>query len=85
MLQNLLVGAIVLAALAYTVWALVPRSTRLGLARRLGAWGRGPGRPAWLAGATGAIERAAGQPHGDCGNCGSGPPAAPRDARPPGR
>jgi len=85
MLQNLLVGAIVGVAVAYTVWALVPGTTRLGLARRLGAWGREPGRPAWIERVTGAIERAAGRRHGGCSGCSSAPPAKPPGRQPPGR
>ena len=85
MLQNLLVGAIVAVAVAYAVWALVPGTTRLGLARKLGAWGREPGRPAWMEGVTGAIERAAGQRHGDCTGCSPGLPEKPRGRQPPGR
>lgn len=77
MLQTLLVGAIVTVAAVYAVWALVPGPTRLDLARRLGTWGRAPGRPAWIARATGAIERAAGQRHGGCSGCSSVPPAKP--------
>jgi hypothetical protein len=85
MLQNLLVGAIVGVAVAYTVWALVPGTTRLGLARRLGAWGREPGRPAWIERATGVIERAAGRRHGGCSGCSSAPPAEPPGCERPGR
>lgn len=77
MLQTLLVGAIVTVAAAYAVWALVPGLTRLELARKLGAWGRAPGRAAWIARATAAIERTAAERQGGCGSCGSGPPARP--------
>lgn len=85
MLQDLLVGAIVAVAVAYTAWALVPGTTRLGLARKLGAWGREPGRSAWMAGVTGAIELAAGQRHGGCSSCSSGPPEKPRERERPRR
>jgi len=85
MLQNLLVGTIVGVAAAYAAWALVPGTTRLGLARRLGAWGREPGRPAWIERLTGAIERAAGQRHGGCSGCSSVPPAKPPSRERPGR
>lgn len=85
MLQNLLVGAIVAVAVAYAVWALVPGTTRLGQARRLGAWGREPGRPAWIERVTGAIERAAGQRHGDCTGCSPGLPEKRSGREPPGR
>jgi antibiotic biosynthesis monooxygenase (ABM) superfamily enzyme len=85
MLQNLLVGAIVGVAVAYTVWALVPGTTRLGLARMLGAWGREPGRPAWIERVTGAVEQAAGRRHGGCSGCSSVPPDKPPRREPPGR
>jgi hypothetical protein len=84
MLQDLLVAAIVAVAAAYAIWALVPGTTRLELARKLGAWGRKPGRSAWLAGLTGAIERAAGQSHGDCTGCSSGLPEKPGGRERPG-
>ena len=85
MLQTLLVGAIVTVAAVYAVWAMVPGSTRLGLARKLGAWGRAPGRPAWLARATGAIERTAAERQGGCSGCSSVPPAKPPSHERPGR
>ena len=85
MLQNLLVGAIVAVAVVYTVWALVPGTTRLGLARKLGAWGREPGRSAWMDRITGAIERAASQRHGDCTGCSPGLPEKRSGRQPPGR
>jgi hypothetical protein len=85
MLQNLLVGAIVAVAVAYAIWALVPGTTRLGLARKLGAWGREPGRSAWMQGVTGAIERAAGRRHGDCTGCSSGLPEKRGGRERPGR
>lgn len=84
LLQNLLVGAIVAIAAAYTVWALMPGPTRLGLVRRLGAWGREPGRAAWIGRATGVIERAAGQRNGGCSGCSSAPTAKPPGRQPPG-
>jgi len=85
MLQNLLVGAIVAVAVVYTVWALVPGTTRLALARRLGAWGREPGRRTWIERVTRAIERAAGQRHGDCTGCSPGLPEKRSGRQPPGR
>lgn len=85
MLESILVGLIVVAATAYAAWALVPGTTRLGLARRLGAWGRESGRPAWIGRATGAIERAVGQRHGGCSGCSSVPPEKPASREPPGR
>ena len=85
MLQTLLVGAIVTVAAVYAVWALVPGSTRLDLARKLGAWGRAPGRPAWIARSTSAIERTAAARQGGCSGCSSARPAEPPDREPPGR
>ena len=59
MLEVLAVGLIVAVAVLYTVWSLTPAATRARVARRLAAWGRVPGRSAWLARATGTLEQAA--------------------------
>ena len=85
MLQNLLVGAIVLVAAVYTLWSLVPGTTRLAWAKGLGNWGRAPGRPAWIARTTSGIERVAAARLGGCGGCGPGGPAASREQQPPPR
>jgi hypothetical protein len=67
--QAIVVGLIVLVATLYAAWTLLPAGLRLRLATRLGAWGRRPGRAAWLACAAGAIERRAGARHGACSDC----------------
>jgi hypothetical protein len=77
MLEALVVGLIVLAAALYAAWALTPATVRARAARRLGAWGRLPGRSAWAAHATTALEQAAARRlDSACGNCS----AAPRPA-----
>jgi antibiotic biosynthesis monooxygenase (ABM) superfamily enzyme len=67
--QALIVGLIVLAAAAYAVWALLPAALRLRLAQGIGAWGRKPGRAAWLTRASTAVERAARARMGGCSDC----------------
>ena len=69
MWQAIVVGLVVLVATLYATWTLLPAALRLRLAARLGAWGRRPGRTAWLARAAGAIERRAGARHGACSDC----------------
>jgi hypothetical protein len=81
--QSLLVAAIVTAAAVYAVWSLVPGTTRLRWARRLGSWGRAAGRAAWIARLTVDIERRAAARAGGCAGCGSGQPAEPREQEPP--
>lgn len=76
MLENLLVGVIVVAAVFYAVWALTPGSVRRNLTRRLAAWGQGPGRSRAVKRATAALEHAAVQKSGDCSGCSAG--SAPR-------
>jgi hypothetical protein len=79
MLEALVVGLIVLAAALYAAWALTPATVRARAARRLGAWGRLPGRSAWAASATAALEQAAARRlDSACGNCSAAPrPAVP--------
>jgi hypothetical protein len=78
MLEALAVGLIVAVAVVYTAWSLTPAATRARAARTLGAWGRGPGRSAWVALATGALERAAVRRlDSACGNCSAAPRPAP--------
>jgi hypothetical protein len=81
MWQAIVVGLVVLVATLYATWTLLPAALRLRLAARLGAWGRRPGRAAWLAGAAGAVERAARARHGACSDCSAvqGSPRAPDD------
>ena len=78
--EALLVGLIVVVAVGYSLWALLPAAARLRLARALAAWGGRPGRPAWLARGTGALERVARARMGGCSEC-----SAVQDApKPPG-
>jgi hypothetical protein len=78
MLEALAVGLIVIAAAVYTAWSLAPAATRARAARRLGAWGRMPGRTTWLVRATSAVERAAVRRlESACGNCSAAPRPAP--------
>jgi hypothetical protein len=84
MLEALAVGLIVAVAAVYTAWSLAPAATRVRAARRLGAWGRIPGRSTWLARATGAVERAAVRRlESACGNCSAGPPPSRQDEKKP--
>ena len=71
MLQAIVSGLIVLTAVVYAAWALMPAALRLRLAQRLAAAARRTGRPAWLVGATGAIERKARRSVGGCSDCNS--------------
>jgi hypothetical protein len=71
MLENLLVGAIVVAAVFYAAWSLTPGSARRNLTRHLADWGRRPGRSSIVAHATSALEQAAVRKSGDCSNCGA--------------
>lgn len=86
MWEALLVGAIVLVAALYAIWALLPASPRLRLARSLAGWGRRPGRAAWITRGTGWLERAALRRLGGCSDCSAvqstpGRPPDPRDDR----
>ena len=69
MIESLLVGAIVSIAAAYAVWALLPATPRLRLARRFGNWARDPRRPAWLGRVASGVERAARARLGGCSDC----------------
>jgi hypothetical protein len=73
MLEGLLVGAIVLIAAGYAVWALLPSGLRLRLAQRIGTWARASGRPAWLGRAASGVENAARARLGGCSDCGANP------------
>jgi hypothetical protein len=78
--EALLVGAIVVVAVGYSAWALLPRAARLRIAQSAAAWGRQPGRPAWLGRITAALERVARGKVGGCSEC-----SAVQDApKPPG-
>lgn len=78
--EALLVGLIVVVAVGYSLWALLPAAARLRAAQAVAAWGGKPGRPAWLARTSGALERAARARVGGCSEC-----SAVQDApKPPG-
>lgn len=79
MLQSILVGLIVLAAVLYAAWALLPARMRVRLAGRFGAWGRRPGRAPWLQRVAGGVESAARRRAGPCGDCGATPLVAGKD------
>ena len=85
MLEAILVGLIVLAAALYATWTLLPAAVRLRLARRLGEWGRRPGRARWLQRASTAVETAARKRAGACSDCSAvqADPAAPSRREPP--
>ena len=67
--EALLVGLIVVVAVGYSLWALLPAVARLRAAQAVAAWGGKPGRPAWLARVTAALERAARARVGGCSEC----------------
>jgi len=69
MWQSIVTGLIVVAAVVYAAWALMPAALRLRLAQRLAAAAGRNGRPAWLVRAAGAIERNARRRLGGCSNC----------------
>jgi hypothetical protein len=86
MWQAIVVGLIVLVAILYTTWRLLPASLRLRMAHGVAAWGRRPGRPAWLLSASTAVEAAARRGVGACSDCSAvqaDPPARP-SRKPPG-
>ena len=71
MWEAILVGLIVLAAALYATWRLLPASLRMRAARRIGEWGRRPGRPAWLQRTSTVVESAARKGVGACSDCGA--------------
>jgi len=85
MWQAIVVGLIVVVAGAYTVWALLPATARLRVAQGIGAWGRRPGRAAWLGRTSAAVERAARARLGGCSDCGAvqAKPKSPAPWQPP--
>jgi hypothetical protein len=84
MLEALAVGLIVAVAFSYAAWSLTPAATRARAARRLGAWGRVPGRSVWVARATDVLEQAAVKRlDSACGNCSAGPPPSRQDEKKP--
>lgn len=69
MLERLVVGAIVVAAAVYAIWALLPLEARQRLARRLVEMS-GRGRwPAWLRSGAAALDQRAGTSGDPCANC----------------
>ena len=96
MWQAIVVALIVVVAGAYTAWALLPAGVvisamfvltmaRLRVAQGIGAWGRRPGRAAWLGRASAALERAARARLGGCSDCGAvqAKPKSPSPRQPP--
>ena len=81
MWQAILAGLIVLTALVYAAWALMPAAVRFRLAQRLAAAARLMGSPAWLVRATGAIEGSARRGLGGCNDCSAvqAAPAPPKE------
>ena len=78
--EALLVGLIVVVAVGYSLWALLPAAARLQMAEAAAAWASRPGQPAWLGRITAALERAARARAGGCSKC-----SAVQDApKPPG-
>jgi hypothetical protein len=82
MWQAILAGLIVLSAVVYAAWALMPAAVRFRLAQRLAAAARRSGRPAWLVRAAGAIEDSARRGLGGCSDC-SAVQAAPAPPKKP--
>jgi len=70
-LEAIVVGLIVIAAVAYATWALLPAATRLRAAAGLNRWAERSGRPRALGRASAALERAARARMGGCSDCGA--------------
>ena len=69
MLESLLIGLIVVAAAGYAVWALMPGSTRRGLAHKGAHALGGPGAPGVAGKAAGVLQKIAQAPAGGCSDC----------------
>ncbi len=69
MWEALLVGLIVLCAVLYATWRLMPATLRSRLAGRASQWARHPGRPAWAARAATSVEAALRAKAPGCGDC----------------
>jgi hypothetical protein len=84
MLEAIVVGLIVIAAVAYAAWALLPAATRLRAAAGFNRWAGKPGRPSVLRRAAAAFERAARARMGGCSDCSAvqDAPRPPADSRP---
>ena len=85
MWEAILVGLIVLAAILYAIWRLLPATLRLRAAHAIAEWGSRPGRPAWLHRASTAVEAAARRGVGACSDCSAvqADPSAPSSRKPP--
>lgn len=83
--EAILVGLIVLAAALYATWTLLPAAVRRRFARRIGEWGRRPGRAGWLQRASTAVESAASRRAGACSDCSAVQPGPQRRQDPPER
>jgi hypothetical protein len=85
MWESILVGLIVLAAVLYAIWRMLPAGLRLRTAHHIGEWGRRPGRPAWLQRASTALEAAARGGVGACSDCSAvqAEPSAHSSRKPP--
>jgi hypothetical protein len=64
-----LASVIVVAAAIYAVWALLPASTRHGLALRLAARLGGSAQPGWRGRTAARLERLANARKGGCADC----------------
>ena len=84
MWQAVVVGLIVLAAVLYVAWALLPAGLRLQLARHLAKRVRRTGGPAWLLRLADATEAGALRRLGGCSDCSAvqAAPGRPRETRP---
>ena len=84
MWEAVIVGLIVLTATLYATWRLLPASLRMRVARRIGEWGRQPGRAGWLQRASTAVEEAARKGVGACSDCSAvqAAPSAPSSRKP---
>jgi hypothetical protein len=77
MWQAIIVGLIVMVAVLYAGWTLVPVAIRLRVAQVFATWARRPGRQPWLARIATMLETAARGRHGACSDCGVVPDPPP--------
>ena len=85
MLESMLVGTIVVAAAVYAVWALMPATTRKGLASKAAKALGGPGAPGLAGRAAGMLQRLAKAPAGGCSDCPAATLTPAERANPPRR
>jgi hypothetical protein len=85
MWQAILVGLIVIVAVLYAGWRLLPAVARQRLAQVFTTWARRPGRPAWLGRVASALETGARGGQGACSDCSAvqGPPLRRGTTNPP--